>query len=193
MLGCYGAGEDFFSLKGELDAILEGLRIPKAAYQAVNSNPSYHPGRCAKVSIGDVEMGYLGQIHPLVAKNYGIDGEVYCAQINFEQIFAMQLPEHTYTPLPKYPAVSRDLSFICDENVTVADAENVIIKSAGKLLRSVKLFDIYRGAGIAEGKKSLAFSMELRADDRTLTDADSEQVVNKVLSALAAELGAILR
>ena len=193
MLGCYGAGEDFFSLKGELDAILEGLRIPKAAYQAVNSNPSYHPGRCAKVSIGDVEVGYLGQIHPLVATNYGIDGEVYCAQINFEQIFAMQLPEHTYTPLPKYPAVSRDLSFVCDENVTVADAENVIIKSAGKLLRSVKLFDIYRGAGIVEGKKSLAFSMELRADDRTLTDADSEQVVNKVLSALAAEIGANLR
>ena len=193
MLGCYGADNDFFSLKGELDAILEGLRIPKATYQAVNDNPSYHPGRCAMVSIGDVAVGYLGQIHPLVAKNYGIDGEVYCAQINFEQIFAAQLPEHTYTPLPKYPAVSRDLSFICDENVTIADAENVIIKSAGKLLRSVKLFDIYRGTGITDGKKSLAFSMELRADDRTLTDADSEQVVNKVLSALATEIGAILR
>jgi len=103
------------------------------------------------------------------------------------------LPDPTYTPLPKYPAVTRDLSFVCNEEITVAQAEAVIEKSAGKLLRKISLFDIYRGTGIAEGKKSMAFSLELRADDRTLTDTDSEQVMNKVLSALEAELGAVLR
>ena len=193
LLGAYGEGQSFFSLKGQLEAILEGLRIPKADYCAVGSNPSYHPGRCAKITVCEKEVGYIGQIHPLVAKNYRMDCEVYCAEINFTALTALQQPEHTYTPLPKYPAVSRDLSFICDEAVTVAQAEAVISKSAGKLLRNIRLFDIYRGTGIADGKKSLAFSLELRADDRTLTDTDSEQVVNKVLTALASELGAVLR
>jgi phenylalanyl-tRNA synthetase beta chain len=103
------------------------------------------------------------------------------------------LPEVTYTPLPKYQGTTRDLSILCDEAVTVADVENVIASSAGKLLRSVKLFDIYRGVGVPEGKKSLAFSLELRADDRTLTDADSEGVMSKVFSALAEKLNAVLR
>ena len=193
MLGAYGEHHNFFTIKGQLEAILEGLRIPKACYSAVKDNPSYHPGRCAKVTVNGVDVGYIGQIHPLVAKNYRMDCEVYCAQINFTALTELQLPEHTYTPLPKYPAVSRDLSFICDETVTVAQAEAVIAKSAGKLLRKISLFDIYRGTGIAEGKKSLAFSLELRADDRTLTDTDSEQVTTKVLAALASELGAVLR
>jgi phenylalanyl-tRNA synthetase beta chain len=105
----------------------------------------------------------------------------------------MMLPEPTFTPLPKYPAVTRDLSLVCDETVTVADVENVITAAGGKLLRKVNLFDIYRGKGIEEGKKSLAFSLELRADDRTLTDADSEGVVSKVLAALESKLNAVLR
>ena len=193
VLGSYGAGETFFTLKGELEAILSGLRIKKASYSAVNDNPSYHPGRCAKVTIDGVDVGYMGQVHPLVAKNYGIECEVYCCEINFNKLFDMQLPDPTYTPLPKYPAVTRDLSFVCDEAITVAQAEAVIEKSAGKLLRKINLFDIYRGTGIAEGKKSMAFSLELRADDRTLTDTDSEQVMSKVLGALEAELGAVLR
>ena len=138
-------------------------------------------------------MGYLGQVHPQVAKNYGFDGEVYCAEINFTALFALRLPDATYVPLPKYPTVSRDLALICDESVTVADAENVITASAGKLLRGVKLFDIYRGTGVPEGKKSMAFSLELRADDRTLTDTDSEAVVSKVLAAVKEKLGASLR
>ena len=193
VLGTYGAGEDFFSLKGELEAILAGLRIRKATYTAVKDNPSYHPGRCAKVTIDSVEVGYIGQIHPLVAKNYGMDCEVFCAQINFTQLFDLQLPEPTYTPLPKYPTVSRDLAVVCDEEITVAQVENVIFEATGKLLRNTRLFDIYRGPGIADGKKSMAFSLELRADDRTLTDADSEQVMEKVLHALAEKLNAVLR
>jgi phenylalanyl-tRNA synthetase beta chain len=159
----------------------------------VKDNPSYHPGRCAAVSMNGVQLGYIGQVHPLVAKNYGLECEVYCAELDFDKLFALQLPEPTYVPLPKYPTVNRDLSLVCDEAVTVADAENVITAAAGKLLRRVKLFDIYRGKGVAEGKKSMAFSLELRADDRTLTDAESQGVVDKVLAALAEKLNATLR
>ena len=193
VLGTYGAGETFFTLKGELEAIFTGLRIQKATYTAITDNPSYHPGRCAKVTISGVDVGYLGQIHPLVAANYGMDAEVYCAEINFEKLFALQLPEPTYTPLPKYPAVTRDIAVVCDETVTVGQAQDVITKAGGKLLRNVRLFDIYRGANLGDGKKSLAFSLTLRADDRTLTDDDSEGTIGKILAALKDSLGAILR
>ena len=193
LLGTYGANETFFTLKGEVEAIFAGLRLKKASYSAVKDNPSYHPGRCAKVTIDGVDIGFIGQVHPLVAKNYGIDADVYCAELDFSKMFQLQLPPVTYSPLPKYPAVSRDLALICDETVTVAEAEDVITAAAGKLLRGVKLFDIYRGTGVPEGKKSMAFSLELRADDRTLTDTDSEGVVTKVLTALKEKLNATLR
>ena len=193
VLGTYGEGTTFFTLKGELEAILAGLRIKKAAYTAVKDNPSYHPGRCAKVTIDGVDVGYMGQVHPLVAKNYGIEAEVYCVEVDFTRIFDLQLPAPTYTPLPKYPTVTRDLAVLCDEALTVAEVEAVMTAAAGKLLRGIRLFDVYRGKGVAEGKKSLAFSLELRADDRTLTDADSENVVGKVLAALSEKLGAVLR
>jgi len=187
-LGTYGSGATFFSLKGELEAIFTGLRIQKAQYTAEKENPSYHPGRCAKVSVGGIDVGYLGQIHPLVASNYGIDAEVYCAEIDFNKLFDLQLPEAVYTPLPKYPAVTRDLAVVCDETITVAQVEDVITAAAGKLLRDVALFDIYRGAGVPEGKKSLAFSLSLRADDRTLTDVESENIMSKILTALEEKL-----
>ena len=193
LLGTYGTNASFLQLKGELEAVMDGLRLPEATYTAVKDNPSYHPGRCAAVSVNGIQVGYMGQVHPLVAQNYGMDCEVYCLEVDFTKLFELRLPDPTYTPLPKYPTVSRDLSLICDESVTVAEVENAITASAGKLLRSVRLFDIYRGVGVPEGKKSLAFSLELRADDRTLTDADSEGVVSKVLAALADKIGAILR
>ena len=193
LLGTYGTNVSFLQLKGELEAVLEGLRLPKASFTAVKNNPSYHPGRCAAVSVAGVEVGYMGQVHPLVAQNYGMDCEVYCVEVNFSKLFELRLPDPTYTPLPKYQAATRDLSLICDEATTVGEVEAVITAAAGKLLRNVRLFDIYRGVGVPEGKKSLAFSLELRADDRTLTDADSEGVVNRVLAALAEKLGAALR
>ncbi len=193
VLGTYGAGETFFTLKGELEAIFNGLRIPKASYTAEKENPSYHPGRCARVTVADVDVGYIGQIHPLVSKNYGIDSEVYCAEINFTALTKLQLPEPTYVPLPKYPSVTRDLAVVCDEEITVTQVEEIIASAAGKLLRNIRLFDIYRGIGIPDGKKSMAFSLELRADDRTLTDTDSEQVVSKVLAALKSSLNITLR
>ncbi len=193
VLGSYGAGEDFFTLKGELEAILAGLRLPTPRYAADSTNPTYHPGRCAKVRIADKDVGYIGQIHPLAAANYDIDCEVFCAEINFTELFALRQPEPTYIPLPKYPSVTRDLAIVCDEAVTVAQAEDVITAAAGKLLQSIRLFDIYRGTGVAEGKKSMAFTMELRAADRTLTDADFEKILTQILKALDTELGAALR
>ena len=193
MLGTYGAGETFFTLKGELEGIFQGLRMKKVEYTAEKNNPSYHPGRCARLSVEGVDIGVMGQVHPLVAKNYGIDSEVFCAELNFTEMLNRMLPDATYVQLPKYPAVSRDLALVCDEAVTVAEAEKVIAGAAGKLLRDVRLFDIYRGVGVPAGKKSMAFSLELRADDRTLTDADSEGVIQKVLEALAEKLNATLR
>lgn len=193
VLGTYGENEDFFSLKGEIEAILRGMNVRAAEYSAVRDNPSYHPGRCARVTIDGKDVGVFGQVHPLVAKNYGIDAEIYAAELDFTALSALELPEKTYTPLPKYPAVSRDIAIVCDEALTVAALEACIRKAGGKLLRQVKLFDIYRGKGVAEGKKSVAFSLTLRADDRTLTDADSDGVISAVLSRLENELGAKLR
>lgn len=193
VLGTYGSDETFFTLKGEIEAIFAGLRIRKAEYTAEKSNPSYHPGRCASITVDGVCVGVMGQVHPLVVNNYGMDCEVYCAELNLSALMELRLPDPTYTPLPKYPAVMRDLALVCDEAVTVAQAEGVITGAAGKLLRSVKLFDIYRGTGVPEGKKSMAFSLELRSDERTLTDADSEGVMSKVLAALKEKLNAVLR
>ena len=193
MFGTYGTKENFFTLKGELEAIFAGLRMKKVEYTAEKNDPSYHPGRCAALSVEGVQIGVMGQVHPLVARNFGLDGEIYCAELNFSEMLNHLLPAPTYVPLPKYPMVSRDLAIVCDEAVTVAQAEKVISEAAGKLLRDVQLFDIYRGVGVPAGKKSMAFSLELRADDRTLTDADSEGVTAKVLSALEEKLGATLR
>ena len=193
VFGSYGEKETFFKLKGEIEALFAGLRMKKASYTAEKNNPSYHPGRCASISIDGEVIGVMGQVHPLVAKNYGIDSEVYCAELNFSKMLGLRLPDPTFTALPKYPAVSRDLALICSEDITVAQVEEVISASAGKLLRKIQLFDIYRGVGVPEGKKSMAFSLQLRADDRTLTDSDSEAVVNNILAAVKEQLNATLR
>ena len=193
VLGTYGEHEDFFKMKGEIEAFLRGMNVPEARYTAEKHDPTFHPGRCARVSVGGVDLGCFGQIHPLVARSYGIDGEIFAAELNFTALLSLQLPEKTYTPLPKYPAVTRDIAVVCDEAVTVAALSDCIRTAGGKLLRSVELFDIYRGKGIASGSKSAAFRLTLRADDRTLTDADSDGVVSAVLAALEKELNAKLR
>lgn len=193
VLGTYGEHEDFFKMKGEIEAFLRGMNVPEARYTAEKHDPTFHPGRCARVSVGGVDLGCFGQIHPLVARSYGIDGEIFAAELNFTALLSLQLPEKAYTPLPKYPAVTRDIAVVCDEAVTVAALSDCIRAAGGKLLRSVELFDIYRGKGIASGSKSAAFRLTLRADDRTLTDADSDGVVSAVLAALEKELNAKLR
>ena len=193
IFGTYGEHENFFTLKGEIDALLEQLNVHPAAYIADTKNPSYHPGRCADIIIDGKKLGVIGQIHPLVAEGYGIDGEVYVAELDFTGLQAALAPERVFHSLPKFPTVSRDLALVCDEAMTVGMLEACIKKAGGKLLRSIQLFDIYRGPGIAPGKKSVAFSLELRADDRTLTDEDTTGVTNSVLEKLKNDLGVTLR
>ena len=193
IFGTYGENETFFTMKGEVEAVLSLINAKPAAFVANTTNPSYHPGRCADIVIGGKVLGVMGQIHPLVAQNYGISGEVYVAELDFTGLMSELAEERVFHSLPRFPAVSRDLALVCDEAVTVGALEACITKAAGPLLRSIRLFDIYRGPGIAEGKKSAAFSLELRADDRTLTDDDSTGVLNAVLDALKKELDVVLR
>ena len=193
IFGTYGEHENFFTLKGEVDALLEQLNVHPATYVADTKNPSSHPGRCADIMIDGKKLGVIGQIHPLVAEGYGISGEVYVAELDFTGLQSALAPERVFHSLPKFPTVSRDLALVCDEAMTVGMLEACIKKAGGKLLRSIQLFDIYRGPGIAPGKKSVAFSLELRADDRTLTDEDTTGVTNAVLEKLKNDLGVTLR
>ena len=191
-LGGYG-DMDFFSLKGTVEALLGTLRIKNITYRAVTNNPSYHGGRCAEVLSGDTVLGVFGQIHPLVAQNYGVDESMYCAELSFSALLSVRGEDPTYTALPRFPAMTRDIAVVCDESVTVGALEACIRSGALGLLQSAELFDIYRGKGIAEGKKSVAFSLTLRADDRSLTADEADADVKAILIALATELGAILR
>ena len=193
IFGTYGEHEDFFSMKGEIVALLEQLNAKPATFVAEKQNPSYHPGRCANILIDGKVMGVLGQIHPLIAENYGIGADVYVAELDFTALEGALEPERVFHSLPKFPTVTRDLALVCDESITVGALEDCIAEAGGKLLRKIDLFDIYRGPGIAPGKKSVAFSLELRADDRTLTDEDSVNTVNRVLDALREKLDVVLR
>ncbi len=192
-LGAYGDGMDFFALKGAVEAILKALRCQNASFEPCQTNPSYHPGRCACVYAGEQRIGVLGQIHPAVADRYGVDTALCCAELSFDALFAAQGPDPEYVPLPKFPAVSRDIAVVCDESVTVGQLENAIRKGAKGLLKHVSLFDIYRGQGIPQGKKSVAFSLLLRADDRSLTSEEADADLQSILAALEENCSATLR
>ena len=192
-LGAYGADMDFFTLKGAVETILAGLRITGVTYVAESGNPSYHPGRCAKVYCGETLLGTLGQIHPHVAENYGVDCELYAAELSFDALYASMGGKAVYQPLPKFPAVTRDIAVVCDAAVTVGALEDCIRRGAHGLLKSVTLFDIYTGTGIPAGKKSVAFNLELRSDERNLTAEEADADVKSILDLLGTELGAVLR
>ena len=192
-LGAYGGGMDFFALKGAVEAVLKQLRIENVRFLADSENPSYHPGRCAKVYCGDRLLGTLGQVHPHVAGNYGVDAELYAAELRFDALYESKGSQPLYQPLPKFPAVTRDIAVVCDASVTVGELEDAIRKGAKGLLKDVALFDIYTGVGIAPGKKSVAFNLTLRSDDRSLTAEEADADVKSILTALEQECGAILR
>ena len=192
-VGGYGDGMDFFVLKGAVQSILDSIRISDAAYEAVRDNPSYHPGRCARILVGGREVGVFGQIHPLVAQNYGADADLYCAELSFDALCAAKGADPQYVPLPKFPAVTRDIAVVCGEEITVGALESAIKEGAHGLLKEVKLFDIYQGKGVAEGKKSVAFNLVLRADDRSLTAEEADNDVKAILATLEAKCGAVLR
>ena len=192
-LGAYGDNMDFFTLKGAVEAVLKQLRIENVRFLADSENPSYHPGRCAKVFSGDRLLGVLGQIHPHVAGNYGVDAELYAAELRFDALYESKGAQPVYQPLPKFPAVTRDIAVVCDASVTVGELEDAIRKGAKGLLKDAALFDIYTGVGIAPGKKSVAFNLTLRADDRSLTAEEADADVKSILTALEQECGAVLR
>ena len=192
-MGAYGEDMDFFAMKGAVEALLRDIRAEDVSFVPCDDDPSYHPGRCAGIYAGDRRLGVMGQIHPAVAQNYGVDGQLYCAELSMEALEDCQGPDPVYTPLPKFPAVSRDIAVVCKAEITVGALEACIRKAGGKLLREVALFDIYQGKGVAEGCKSVAFSLTLRADDRNIVAAEADQEIQDILEALDRDLGAKLR
>ena len=192
-LGAYGPEMNFFRLKGWVEALLNDLAVGKLSFEAETANPSYHPGRCARVYAGGTEIGVLGQIHPEVARNYGVDAELYCAELRFEAMFALKGGIPVYVPLPKFPSVTRDIAVVCDSAIPVGKLTDCILANGGQYLKGCDIFDVYTGHHIAQGKKSVAFSLTMRSDDQTLTDDHAEETVKAVLAALEKEYGAVMR
>ena len=205
-IGMYGKNEDFFSLKGIVEELLKVLGIKGAVFEAESEYGVYHPGRCARIAVpsgrqgaedADIlydELGIMGEIHPDVAENYGMDGvRIYCCELMFDAIMRHADTEIVYTPLPKYPSTSRDIALLVDEDMAVGKIEEVIRKHGKKILENVKLFDVYRGKQLEEGKKSVAFTLTYRDKDKTLTDDEVAAVHNDVLNALKDKLNAVLR
>ena len=192
-LGAYGGNVDFFELKGAVEALLCAARTPDVRFTADTETAAFHPGRCAAVWSGDTRLGTLGQIHPDVCAAYGLDGATYCAEIDVVLLHDLEGAEPVYTPLPRFPAITRDIAVVCDASVPVGELTECIRKAEKNVLRGVKLFDVYTGVGIPEGKKSVAFSLTLRSDDGTLTDDHAEEAVRAVLDALRENFGAVIR
>ncbi len=192
-LGAYGGNVDFFALKGAVEALLCAARTPDVRFTADTETAAFHPGRCAAVWSGDTRLGTLGQIHPDVCAAYGLDGATYCAEIDVVLLHDLEGAEPVYTPLPRFPAITRDIAVVCDAAVPVGELTECIRKAEKNVLRGVKLFDVYTGVGIPEGKKSVAFSLTLRSDDGTLTDDHAEEAVRAVLDALRENFGAVIR
>ena len=192
-LGAYGGGMDFYTLKGTVEELCDTLRISGVEYVPVRDDPSYHPGRCAAVYAGGEYLGRFGQVHPLVAKNYGVSEELYAAELDFPAMFAHRTTELYYAPLPRFPAVMRDISVVCDDALTAGEMEKCIRRAGGGYLKAVEVFDVYKGSNIPEGKKSVSFALTLRADDQTLTDAHADEAVQSILAALESEFGVKLR
>ncbi len=192
VVGTFGDKEDFFALKGILNEAFAKLGVQGVEYTALHTDPAFHPGRCAEITIGEKKIGVIGEIAPAVLDNYGIGTRAYVASVDIADIFANRAAEKTFKPTPRFPASTRDLAIICDDEIPAASLEKAIRAGAGKLLEKVELFDVYRGASVAPGKKSVAYSMILRAPDRTLTVEECDRAVAKVLRELE-KLGAKLR
>jgi phenylalanyl-tRNA synthetase beta chain len=192
-IGFYGDGS-FYSLKGALETIMARLGIGGASYIPDSETGSWHPGRCARIETADgAVLGYFGEVHPDVTGDYGIDTVVHAAEIDFEALAQAADMTRSYTPLSRHPAVTRDIALLADGDVAVAEIENIARGGGAGLLESVKLFDVYRGEQIEEGKKSLAFNLVYRADDRTLTDEEVNGVHEDILKRIAEKTGATLR
>jgi phenylalanyl-tRNA synthetase beta chain len=191
VIGQYAEDCDFYKIKATVETLLKYFVKAEYDISAVTDNPTYHPGQTAEYKIGDDLLCTVGQIHPNVAKNFNIGAKVFTAVIDLPILFKYTDMEKSYTPLPKYPAIERDLALLCDIDTAVLSLQKAI-KSASSIIRDVRLFDVYTGKQIESGKKSVAFNIILRSDDKTLTDEDCDSAMKKVFKALE-NLGAKLR
>jgi len=192
VIGTYGEKEDFFAIKGMLEETFKKLWVSGIEYEAVRDNPTFHPGRCARILLNGEEIGWIGEASPKVLNNYGVGTAAYIAQFDITKIFEARVTGQKFKPLPKFPASTRDLAIVCAKETPAASLEKAIRGAAGNLLEKLELFDVYTGAQVGEGKKSVAYTVTLRAADRTLTVEEGDRTVAKILRALQ-ELGAQLR
>ena len=184
---------DFYDLKGIVEALLDELHLPMPEY-APGEQHSFHPGKCAAIMVGGRVMGVFGELHPLVKARYDFgSAPVQAADIDLGKLLAM-IPTHfDIEPVPAYPPVLEDIAVVVDETIPAEMVASLIRQSGGKLLKSVRLFDVFRGDQVGAGKKSLAYSLTYQAADRTLTDVASTQVRNRIVRRLEQDLGAKLR
>ncbi|MBZ0311369.1 phenylalanine--tRNA ligase subunit beta [Clostridium butyricum] len=191
-IGMYGDC-DYLDLKGAVENIVEGLGIKNAKYERESENVSYHPGKTAKLVIGKNIAGTLGEVHLDVTENYGIDESCYVAELNLDVLYEAADMDRKYKALPKFPAVTRDIALLVDDAVLVQEIEDCIRKAGGNIVEKVQLFDIYKGKQIPEGKKSIAYAIAYRDENKTLQDKDVNKVHDKILRSLEYKLGATLR
>ncbi len=191
-VGMYKNGMDFFDIKGVLQEVFDELNIVKVSYEAKSDISYYHPGRTAAIYVNGKYVGVVGQVHPFVAQNYGVDTELYCAEIDVEELYACERKTAVYTGLPKFPALTRDLALVCDDELPVAAIEAAIRKGANNILEEAKLFDVYKGKQIEQGKKSVAYSLVFRNKEKTLSDEEVDSAMKKIFKELE-KIGAFLR
>lgn len=192
-IGLSSKDVDFFTLKGIVEKIFERTGLKNVVYSADKTNTSFHPGRCANIVVDGKIIGSMGEIHPLVAENYGINKRVYIAEINMDLAYTLSDPTIVFKPLPKYPAVTRDIALLVSDDVEVGNIEACIIENGSDLVESCELFDVYKGDQIEEGYKSIAYSIVYRSSEGTLKDTDIAPVHEGILKKLEEKIGAKLR
>jgi phenylalanyl-tRNA synthetase beta chain len=184
---------DIYDLKGVIEAALAGMHISGVRFQAAE-HPSFHPGKCAQVIVEGKSVGVFGELHPLVKRNYEFSQPaVLAAEIEVNTILRAAPTLFNIEPVPVFPPVLEDIAVIVDDNLPAEQIVEAIMQSGGKMIKGVRLFDIYRGPQIGEGKKSLAFSLTYQAPDRTLTDAEAQKIRQRVIRGLEKDLGAKIR
>lgn len=191
-IGMYGEA-DYFVLKGIVENLIDALGVKKLSFERLETNSSYHPGKTAELFIGKISVGVVGEIHPDVTENYGVDVPCFVAELNLDKLYEASNTVKVYKALPKFPAVTRDIALLVDDEILVQQIEDTIRKAGGNYVEMVKLFDVYKGKQIAEGKKSIAYAIAYRDESKTLTDKEVNKVHDRILKALEFKLGAQLR